>query len=173
MGQKPRRVFVKAVGGTLHGLRASLQERLELPDSEFTITLDGCDEGHFVQSLQDLPSGSCAVHIDRTVEAEAALQIRHVNEVINGQIRDDMRNFLRSGFGSAWNPVNMREGDETGGAAMAAAGLAEWTKTSGWARDTGGDIDPATGAPVRAQVYLHHNQLIIIINYNYNSHSCN
>ena len=65
VGQKPRRVFVKAVGGTLHGLRASLQERLELPDSEFTITLDGCDEGHFVQSLQDLPSGSCAVHIDR------------------------------------------------------------------------------------------------------------
>ena len=86
-----------------------------------------------------------------------------MNEVINGQIRDDMRNFLRSGFGSAWNPVNMREGDETGGAAMAAAGLAEWTKTSGWARDTGGDIDPATGAPVRAQVYLHHNHPIIDI----------
>lgn len=106
----------------------------------------------------DAEAGSYAVHIARTVEAEAALQIRHVNAVINGQIKADMRNFLRSGFGSAWNPA-MIDQSEAGPEAppfsnakmMAAAGLAEWTKTSGWARDTGGEIDPVTGAPVRAQ----------------------
>eukprot|EP01044_Picomonas_judraskeda_P002752 COSAG03_NODE_208_length_10612_cov_35.757158_4_plen_298_part_00 len=106
----------------------------------------------------DAEAGSYAVHIARTVEAEAALQIRHVNAVINGQIKADMANFLRSGFGSAWNPA-MIDQSETGPEAppfsnakmIAAAGLAEWTKTSGWARDTGGEIDPVTGAPVRAQ----------------------
>lgn len=160
VGEKPRRVYVKALGGTLLGLKTSLQERLELEDTEFTITLDGAEPGHFVQDLADFDAeaGSYAVHIDRTVEAEAALQIRHVNEVINGQIKADMRNFLRSGFGSAWNPA-MIDQSEAGPEAppfsnanmMAAAGLAEWTKTSGWARDTGGEIDPVTGAPVRAQ----------------------
>ena len=160
VGEKPRRVYVKALGGTLLGLKTSLQERLELEDTEFTITLDGAEPGHFVQHLADFDpeAGSYAVHIDRTVEAEAALQIRHVNEVINGQIKADMRNFLRSGFGSAWNPA-MIDQAETGPEAppfsnakmLAAAGLAEWTKTSGWARDTGGEIDPVTGAPVRAQ----------------------
>ena len=160
VGEKPRRVYVKALGGTFEGLKTSLQQRLELEDAEFTITLDGAEPGHFVQHLADFDAeaGSYAVHIERTVEAEAALQIRHVNEVINGQIKADMRNFLRSGFGCAWNPA-MIDTSETGPDAppfsnakmMAAAGLAEWTKTSGWARDTGGEIDPVTGAPVRAQ----------------------
>ena len=83
VGAKPRRVYVKAIGGTLDGLRESLRERMQLEDDEFTITLDGADPGHFVQHLADFASeaGSYAVHIERTVEAEAALQIRHVNEV--------------------------------------------------------------------------------------------
>jgi hypothetical protein len=121
VGEKPRRVYVKALGGTFEGLKTSLQQRLELEDAEFTITLDGAEPGHFVQHLADFDAeaGSYAVHIERTVEAEAALQIRHVNEVINGQIKADMRNFLRSGFGCAWNPA-MIDGHERDRARRAA-----------------------------------------------------
>ena len=90
--------------------------------------------------------------------------------MINQQIKADMRNFLRSGFGSAWNPAVMTASEMTGPDAppysnskmLSAAGLAEWTKTSGWARDTGGEIDPVTGAPVRAQVSNPYRILIIL-----------
>ena len=53
--QKIRRVFVKAEGGTIEGLRRSLRERLELEDDEYTIAVDdGRPEGHFVAELDEV-----------------------------------------------------------------------------------------------------------------------
>ena len=62
VGSKPRRLYVKAIGGTLDGLRESLRERLELEDDEFTITIDGAQDGHFVQ-VRILPSSACSVFL--------------------------------------------------------------------------------------------------------------
>eukprot|EP01048_Picozoa_sp_COSAG05_P006004 COSAG05_NODE_373_length_10684_cov_22.075012_4_plen_322_part_00 len=51
VGHKIRRVFVKAEGGTIEGLRRSLRERLELEDDEFTIAVDdGRPEGTCVRA---------------------------------------------------------------------------------------------------------------------------
>ena len=56
--------------------------------------------------------------------------------MINGQIKEDMKDFLRNGWGCAWKPD--KENSCKYPDALATAGLAEWSKTSGWARDTGG-----------------------------------
>jgi hypothetical protein len=63
-----------------HACVRQLRERLELGDDEFTISVDGRPEGHFVTELDELPT-QAAVRIERTIEAETALQIKHVNEV--------------------------------------------------------------------------------------------
>jgi hypothetical protein len=71
---------VRADGGTLEGLRRGIRERLELTE-DFSLLAVGADGGESrVQALEQLPT-SATVRLERTVEAEAAAQIKQVNEV--------------------------------------------------------------------------------------------